>query len=173
MAWTIDNSHSEVGFNVRHMMISTVRGSFHKFSGAVDFNEADPVASTVDVAIDVTSVDTRDEKRDGHLKSPDFFDAEKFPSMTFKSTKVEKTSDTTGKLHGELTIKDVTKPVTLDVEYLGQAKSPWGTTSAGFAAKTSIDRKDFGLNWNVALETGGILVGDKVNIAIELEVVKQ
>jgi polyisoprenoid-binding protein YceI len=173
MAWVIDNVHSEVGFSVRHMMIATVRGSFHKFSGTVEFNEADPVASTVDVTIDVTSVDTRDEKRDGHLKSGDFFDAENFPVMTFKSAKVEKTSDTTGKLHGDLTIRGVTKPVTLDVEYLGQAKSPWGTTSAGFAAKASIDRKDFGLNWNVALETGGILVGDKVNIAIELEIIKQ
>lgn len=173
MAWAIDNSHSEVGFSVRHMMISTARGAFHKFTGAVDFNEADPVKSTVDVAIDATSIDTRDEKRDGHLKSADFFDVEKFPAITFKSTKVEKTGETTGRLHGNLTIKGVTKPVTLDVEYLGQAKSPWGTTSAGFSAKASIDRKDFGLNWNVALETGGILVGDKVSITIELEVVKQ
>jgi polyisoprenoid-binding protein YceI len=173
MAWSIDTSHSEVGFSVRHMMISTARGSFHKFGGTVEFNEADPVASTVDITIDVASIDTRDEKRDGHLKSADFFDVENYPVMTFKSAKVEKTGDATGKLHGDLTIKGVTKPVTLDVEYLGQAKSPWGTTSAGFAAKVSIDRKDFGLNWNVALETGGILVGDKVNIAIELEIVKQ
>jgi polyisoprenoid-binding protein YceI len=173
MAWSIDNAHSAVNFSVRHMMLSTVRGQFGAFSGSLDFNEADPVKSTVEVSIDTASVDTRDEKRDGHLKSPDFLDAEKFPQLTFKSTSVEKTGDSTAKLHGVLTIKDVSKPVVLDVEYHGQAKAPWGTTSAGFTAKTSIDRKDWGLTWNAPLETGGILVGDKVNIEIDLEAVKQ
>lgn len=173
MAWAIDNSHSEIGFSVRHMMLSTARGVFGAFSGTVDFNEATPAASKVDVTIDTTSINTRDEKRDGHLKSPDFFDVEKYPTITFKSVSVETTSATTGKLHGNLTIKGVTKPVVLEVEYLGQAKAPWGTTSAGFSAKTSINREDFGLVWNAALETGGVLVGDKVTITIDLEIVKQ
>ena len=173
MAWAIDNSHSEIGFSVRHMMLSTARGVFDAFTGTVDFNEATPVASTVDVTIDTSSIKTRDEKRDGHLKSADFFDVAQFPSITFKSISVETTSATTGKLHGNLTIKGVTKSVVLDVEYLGQAKSPWGTTSAGFSAKTSINREDFGLVWNATLETGGVLVGDKVTITIDLEVVKQ
>ncbi len=173
MTWTIDTSHSQVGFSVRHMMISNVTGQFKTFNGTVDFNEADPVASTVDVTVDTAGIDTRDEKRDGHLRSPDFFDSEKFPHMTFKSNKIEKTGDTTGKLHGTLTIKDVSRPVVLDVEYHGQAKSPWGTTSAGFSASATIDRKDWGLVWNAPLETGGILVGDKVKIDIQIEVVKQ
>jgi polyisoprenoid-binding protein YceI len=173
MAWAIDNGHSSVNFSVRHMMLSTVRGQFKAFSGNLDFNEADPATSTIEVSIDTASIETRDEKRDGHLKSPDFFDSEKFPAMTFKSTSVQKTSDTTAKITGDLTIKDVTKSVVLDVEYHGQAKAPWGTTSAGFSAKTSIDRKDWGLTWNAPLETGGILVGEKINIEIDLEAVKQ
>lgn len=173
MAWTIDNGHSEVTFSARHMMLSTVRGRFNTFSGTIDFDEVDPVKSMVDIKIDTASIETRDEKRDGHLKSPDFFEVEKYPVMAFKSTKIEKTGAETGKLHGDLTIKGVTKPVVLDVQYNGQAKSPWGATSAGFSGKTSIDRKDWGLTWNVALETGGILVGDKINIEIDLELVKQ
>ncbi len=173
MAWAIDNGHSAINFSARHMMLSTVRGRFNTFTGTVDFNEADPTQSSVDVQVDVASIETRDEKRDGHLKSGDFFEVEKYPTMAFKSTRVEKISDNHGKMHGNLTIKDVTKPVMLDVEYHGLAKAPWGTTSAGFSAKTAIDRKDWGLTWNVALETGGILVGDKINIEIDIEVVKQ
>jgi polyisoprenoid-binding protein YceI len=173
MAWAIDNGHSAINFSARHMMISTVRGNFNTFTGTVDFDEADPTKSTVDIQIDVASLETRDEKRDGHLKSADFFEVEKYPTIAFKSTSVEKLGENHGKLHGNLTIKDVSKPVTLDVEYHGLAKAPWGTTSAGFIGKTSIDRKDWGLTWNVALETGGILVGDKINIEIDIEVVKQ
>ena len=173
MTWNIDTSHSEVTFAVRHMMISTVRGKFNTFGGTIDFNESDPTLSTIAVSIDVASVDTRDEKRDGHLKSGDFFDAEKYPALTFTSTKVEKLSDTRARVTGDLTIKDVTRSVVLDVDYAGQARSPWGTTSAGFSASTKINRKDFGLTWNVALETGGVLVGDDVSIAIEAELVKQ
>ncbi len=173
MTWNLDTSHSEVTFAVRHMMISTVRGKFNKFSGTIDFNEADPAKSTVDVSIDAASIDTRDEKRDGHLKSGDFFDVEKFPALSFKSTRVEKVSDNSGRVYGDLTIRDVTRPVVLDVEYAGQARSPWGTTSAGFSATTKINRKDFGLTWNVALETGGVLVGEDISIAIEAELVKQ
>ena len=173
MTWLIDGSHTRANFSVRHMMISTVHGHFDKVEGAVDFNEHDPARSTVDVKIAAASIDTRDEKRDGHLKSPDFFDAEKYPYLVFKSTKAEKTGEATGRLYGNLTIRDVTKPVVLDVEYNGQAKSPWGTLSAGFTATAKINRKDWGLNWNVALETGGVLVGDAVTINLEVEVVKQ
>ncbi len=173
MTWNLDLSHSEINFAVKHMMISTVRGKFNKFSGTIDFNEADPASSSIDVSIDVASIDTKDEKRDGHLKSGDFFDVEKFPAITFKSTKVEKLSANSAKVTGDLTIRGVSRPVVLDVDYAGQAKSPWGTTSAGFSASTKVNRKDWGLTWNVALETGGVLVGDDISIAIEAELVKQ
>ena len=172
MAWSIDTSHSEILFRVRHMMISNVRGQFKSFSGTIDINEDNPAASSVAVSIDVASIDTRDEKRDGHLKSGDFFDAEQFPTITFTSTGVEVTGNNTGKIHGDLTIKGVTKPVVLDATFVGKAKSPWGTTSAGFNASTTINRTDFGLTWNVALETGGILVGEEITIDIELEAVQ-
>lgn len=172
MSWQIDLSHSHINFSVRHMMISKARGSFEKFGGTIYFNDANPTQTTVDIEIDVTSINTKDEKRDGHLKSPDFFDAANYPTATFKSSSVEQTSEDTAKLHGDLTIRGITKPVVLDVEYAGQAQSPWGTTSAGFSAKTSINRKDWDLNWNQALETGGVLVGDKVELEIELEIIK-
>jgi polyisoprenoid-binding protein YceI len=173
MAWQIDTSHSNIQFTVRHMMISKARGTFGSFSGTVDYNEANPAASTVDVSIDTASINTKDEKRDGHLQSPDFFDVATYPTMTFKSTRVEVVDDSHGKIYGDLTIRDVTKEVVLDTEFSGVAKSPWGTESAGFSATTKINRKDFGLNWNVALETGGWLVGEDVTIEIELEIVKQ
>lgn len=172
MAWSIDSSHTRAGFSVRHMMIANVHGQFEKVSGTVDFNEQDPARSSVDVQIDVASLNTRDEKRDAHLRSPDFFDAETYPVMTFKSRRVEKLSNSHGRLIGDLTIRGLTREVALDVEYTGQAKSPWGTTSAGFTATAKINRKDWGLNWNVALETGGVLVGDTVTIQIEAEIVK-
>jgi polyisoprenoid-binding protein YceI len=155
------------------MMISNVRGRFENFTGLVDFNETDPVQSSVNVAIETNSINTREPNRDGHLRSADFFDAEKYPQMSYRSERVEKLSDTRGKIHGLLTIKDITRPVVLDVEYNGKAVSPWGTTSAGFSATTKINRKDWGLNWNKALETGGVLVGDEITIAIELEIVQQ
>ena len=172
MAWNIDTSHSEILFAVRHMMISTVRGQFNKFSGTIAIDETNPVNSSVEVSIDVASINTRDEKRDGHLTSGDFFDVATHPTITFKSTKVEVTGATTGKIHGDLTIKGVTRPVVLDATFTGKAKSPWGTTSAGFNAKTTINRTDFGLTWNVALETGGFLVGEDITITIELEAVQ-
>ena len=172
MAWQIDTSHSSVDFSIRHMMISTVRGTFERFSGTVEADEANPTAALVDVQIEVASINTRDEKRDAHLRSPDFFDVDTYPTIRFKSKRVERTNDDTGKLIGDLTIKDVTREVVLDVEYAGQSRSPWGTTSAGFSATTKINRKDWGLNWNVALETGGVLVADEVKIHIEVELVK-
>jgi polyisoprenoid-binding protein YceI len=173
MSWKIDSSHSRVAFSVRHMMITNAHGQFNKVDGTVEFDEAQPTRSIVDVQIDANSIDTRDEKRDGHLRSPDFFDVAKYPYLTFKSKRVQVTDDSHGKLIGDLTIKDVTREVALNVEYSGTAKSPWGASSAGFTASTKINRKDWGLNWNVALETGGVLVSDMVNISIELEIIKQ
>lgn len=169
MSWQIDFSHSEINFKVRHMMITHVHGVFNRFDGSVNFDEADPAKTTVDIKIEMDSIDTRDEKRDAHLRSADFFDVEKYPTMTFKSTKVEMIDETSAKLTGDLTIRDVTRPVTLNVEFLGKQKAPWGVTNAGFSASSRLNRKDFGLNWNVALESGGWLVGDTVEIAIELE----
>ena len=173
MAWVIDSAHTEINFTVRHMMISNVRGQFQNLSGTIEFDEANPAATKVDVQIEAASVNTKDEKRDGHLMSPDFFDVAQYPYLTFKSKRVEVKDASHARLIGDLTIRDVTKEVSLDVEYNGSAKSPWGTTSAGFSAKTTIKRKDWNLNWNVALETGGWLVSDDVHINIELEIVQQ
>ena len=173
MSWQIDTAHSQIQFTVRHLMISKVRGSFEKFSGTVALDESAPANTTVDVQIETGSVYTREPQRDGHLRSPDFFNSEAFPLMTFKSKRVDVVDGHHAKLIGDLTIRDVTREVTLDAEYLGQAKSPWGTTSAGFTAATKINRKDWNLTWNQALETGGVLVGEEVEISIELELVKQ
>ncbi len=173
MAWQIDDAHSAIQFKVRHMMISSVRGVFESFHGTVDLDEANPENTTVDITVDVSSLNTRDKQRDTHLRSNDFFNAETEPDMRFKSTKVERTGDATAKLTGDLTIRGVTHPVTLDVEYQGKAKSPWGTTSVGFTADGKLNRKDWNLNWNQALETGGWLVGDTVEIHAEVELVQQ
>ena len=173
MTWQIDSAHSHIYFTARHMMISKVRGQFETFSGTVNFDEEHPENTSAVIEIDVNSINTKEEQRDGHLKSPDFFDVANFPTATFKSVKVVKEDDGEGKLYGELTIRDITKELVLDVEYAGTAKSPWGATSAGFSATTSFNRKDFGLNWNQALETGGVLVGEKIKLEIELELVKQ
>ena len=173
MAWQIDAAHSEIQFSAKHLMISTVRGRFNEFTGTVEGDEQNPTASTVDVKIDASTLVTGDAKRDAHLRSPDFLDVEQYPYITFKSSRVQQIDASHGRLIGDLTIRDVTKEVVLDVEYAGQAKTPWGTTSAGFNAQTKINRKDWGLNWNVALETGGWLVGDQITINIELELVKQ
>ncbi|ACL24467.1 YceI family protein [Chloroflexus aggregans] len=173
MTWTIDASHSTITFSVRHMMISKVRGRFSRFEGTVNFDEQNPANSSVQVTIDATSIDTRDERRDGHLMSPDFLDVANYPSITFAGKRIELIDETHGRIIGDLTIRGVTREVVLDVEYNGQSKSPWGTTSAGFSASTKINRKDWGLTWNVALETGGVLVGEEVSIEIELEIVKQ
>jgi len=172
MNWQIDPAHSHISFSVRHMMISKVRGFFDSFSGTIDFNEENPVNTVVDVTIDAASINTRDEKRDGHLKSPDFLNAEQYPNLTFIGKRVEQDDANNGRLIGDLTILDVTHEVALDVHYTGIAKSPYGSESAGFQASTSISRKAWGLEWNVALETGGWLVGDKINIDIELEIIK-
>ena len=173
MTWQIDYAHSDINFTVRHMMISKVNGRFEDWSGTIDFDLENPANSTVDVTVQLASVNTREQKRDDHLRSPDFFDVANFPEMRFKSTKVDQAGDDEGKLYGDLTIRGITKPVVLDVEYAGQAKSPWGTTSAGFSAVATINRKDWELTWNQALETGGMLVADKIKIGIELELIQQ
>ena len=172
MPWKIDNAHTQIAFTARHMMISKVRGNFEKFSGTVNLDTEKPANTSVDIQIETASLNTRDAQRDGHLRSPDFFNAEVYPYMTYKSRNVEVTGAKTARLVGDLTIRDVTKEVVINVEFLGQAKSPWGTTSAGFSASTKINRTDFGLTWNKALETGGVLVGDEIEISIELELVQ-
>lgn len=169
MSWKVDNSHSQINFVARHMMISKVRGEFTEYDIDVNFDENNLTATTVDVAIKSASINTRDEQRDGHLRSPDFLNADAYPVITFKSKKVVQDSAEKGKLIGDLTIRDVTREVTLDVEYSGLMKGPWGGTSAGFSGKTVINRKDWGLTWNVALETGGLLVSEQVTIEIDLE----
>jgi len=153
------------------MMISKVRGFFESYSGTVNFVEDNPVESIVDITIDSASINTRDEQRDGHLRSPDFLNVEEFPHLTYVCKRIEQDNANSGRLIGDLTIRDVTHEVVLDVEYTGKAKSPWGQESAGFEASTTISRKDWGLEWNQALETGGWLVGDKIKIDIELEIV--
>ena len=173
MAWTIDASHSQIQFSVRHMMISNVRGRFENFGGTVELDENNIESSKVNVTVDIATINTRDAQRDGHLRSADFFDIEKYPHMIFVSKKVTKTDGNHALILGDLTIHGVTKEATLKVEFNGQAKSPWGTTSAGFTAETKINRKDWGLGWNKALETGGVLVGEEITINIDLELVQQ
>ena len=173
MAWIVDNAHTHVGFSVKHMMISTVRGEFTKFSGTLNLNEQQPELSTAEGTIDVTSISTRDANRDAHLRSADFFDAEKYPTISFRSAKVTQTGEGAYEVSGPLTIKDVTREVTWTVNDEGRGKDPWGNVHWGFAAQTSFSRKDFGLNWNVALETGGWLVGDLIKVAVDLEAVYQ
>ncbi|MCB0194411.1 MAG: polyisoprenoid-binding protein [Anaerolineae bacterium] len=173
MSWQLDKAHSSVEFSVRHMMISKVRGRFEDFEVTVNFDENNPADTTVDATIEVASINTREPQRDGHLKSPDFFNADAYPTMTFKSTKVEKVDDNHAKLTGDLTIQNVTKPVTLDVAYEGKAKNPFtGGETVGFTANGKISRKEWGMTWNQALETGGIMVGDEVTIHLEVELVK-
>jgi polyisoprenoid-binding protein YceI len=172
MSWNIDNAHTQVEFTVRHLMISKVRGQFEKFSGQVEFDETHPENTSLQVKIETASVNTRDTKRDGHLKSPDFFNSEVYPYMTFSSKRTKLVDTNQARLVGDLTIRDVTKEVVLDVEYVGKAKSPWGTTSVGFAATTKINRDEWGLTWNQNLETGGVLVGKEVEINIEIELME-
>ena len=173
MSWQLDKAHSSINFSVRHMMISTVRGRFEDFDGTFEINETNPTQSKIEVEIQAASINTKESQRDGHLASPDFFDVAQYPTITFKSKRVEKLANQDVRLVGDLTIKNITKEVVLAVEYAGQAKSPWGTINAGFTAQTKISRKDWDLTWNVALETGGMLVGDEITINIELEIIKQ
>lgn len=173
-AYDIDAAHSRVGFAVRHMMVSNTRGEFRKYAGTIFVDEGDLSKTTLDVAVDTDSVDTGDKKRDDHLRSPDFFDSKKFPKMTFKSTKVERKAAGGYTVTGDLTIRDKTKPVTLDVEALSAAlKDPWGAVHRGTRATAKINRTDFDLKWNKSLESGGVLVAEEVSIELELELVKK
>ncbi len=169
--WQIDPAHTGINFAVRHMMVAKVRGRFATFSGTITTTE-DVQGSSVEAVIDVQSIDTNDATRDEHLRSADFFDAANHPNMTFRSTGVGRKGDDYT-LTGDLTIRDVTKAVTLDLEFGGFGKDPWGNTKLGVTATGSISRKDFGLEWNAALEGGGVLVGDKINLELDVEALLQ
>ncbi|MSP25295.1 MAG: polyisoprenoid-binding protein [Myxococcales bacterium] len=164
--------HSSIGFSVRHMMVSKVRGVFKKWEGTLAFDEETPGSSSVEVKIDAGSIDTHEAQRDGHLGSADFLDVAQYPEILFKSSAFTAAGAGQYKVTGELTLHGVTLPLTLDVEYAGRAKHPHFGERAGFSAKGSLDRKDFGLGWNSALDTGGVLVGDTVEISLEIELVK-
>jgi polyisoprenoid-binding protein YceI len=170
--WNIDTSHSSIQFSVRHMVISKVRGAFDRWQGVVDFDRDNPAASKASVSIETASIATRDPKRDEHLRSPDFFDAEKYPAIVFESTGLEKVGGDKYRVLGKLTIHGVTRDVELDAEYLGGGKDPWGNERIGFQARTSLNRKDFGLSWNQTLEAGGVLVGELIEISLDVQAVK-
>lgn len=171
--WTIDPAHAEIGFAVRHLMIATVRGRFGAVTGTVTVDEQDPKRSTVDVTVDVSSIDTRQEMRDNHLKSPDFFDVEQYPTMHFVSKRIDGDVNDEFRITGDLTIRGVTREVTLTATLEGRTRDPWGNERAGFSVSGKINRHDFGLNWNQALETGGVMVGDEVKLTIDVELVHQ
>lgn len=168
--WNVDAVHSRVGFTVRHLMIAKVRGAFTDFSGSAEIAD-DPLQSTVSVDVQMSSIDTANGDRDNHLRTNDFFDIENHPTMTFRSTSLEPDDDDY-LLHGDLTIRGVTNPVTFELEFEGTSKDPWGGTRAGFSAEAEINRKDWGIEWNAPLETGGVMLGDKVKIEIDVELVK-
>ena len=171
-SYALDESHSHVSFNARHLMITKVRGRFPVTAGHLDIAE-DPTQSSVVATIDVSAVDSGDPKRDEHLRSADFFDTEHYPTVSFRSTEVRDDGNGEFTLDGELTIRDATRPVTLKGEFLGAQASPWGDTRVGFTAETEVNRKDWGLEWNVALEAGGVVVGDKIKLTIDAEWVKE
>jgi polyisoprenoid-binding protein YceI len=171
--WQIDSAHSGIHFAVRHLVIAKVRGHFSRWSGTVSVPDGDVSRATVDVTVDTSSIETGVADRDAHLKSADFLDVQVYPEMTFRASHHEPSADGRFRLVGELTLHGVTREVTLDVESAGQTQDPWGNLRAGFAARTTIDRKEFGLTWNQVLEAGGVMVGDKVEIEIEVEAVRQ
>src|SRR5512132_1873373 len=170
--WKIDPAHSVATFSVRHMMVSNVRGEFGKMSGVVQQDDKDLTKSSVEVTVDTTTINTREPKRDAHLKSPDFFDAEKYPTMTFKSTRITKVDESHLKVAGNLTLHGVTKPVVFDAEMTPETPA-MGKTVGGVTATTKLNRKDFGLNWNKTIEAGGVLVGDEVVVNVEFELHKE
>jgi polyisoprenoid-binding protein YceI len=169
--WKLDPAHTLVEFSAKHLMITTVKGRITDIEGTIHSDERDPQNSSVEVVLKAASLDTRTDQRDQHLRSADFLDAEKFPEITFRSTRIEGDKDSF-KLTGDLTIRDVTRPITLDVEFEGRTLDPWGGDRVGFSAKGKIDRRDFGLTWNQALETGGVVVGNDIKISLEVEAIK-
>lgn len=166
--YKIDPEHSNVGFTIRHIL-SKVKGQFNTFGGSFNFDESKKTGGSLKISIQTKSIDTNNEKRDKHLRSPDFFDVEKFPELKFTSTKVESLGNKKYKVKGYLSLHGVTKEVTLNMDYIGTAKDPWGNVTAAFSATTKINRKDYGLTWNEVLETGGVLVGEEVTINLEIE----
>lgn len=171
--WTIDPVHSVAEFAVKHMMISTVKGRFRLLEGTLRLDEADPAAAAVTASIDMSSIDTGEPQRDDHLRSDDFFSAERFPEMTFRSTRVERVDDTRWKVTGDLTIRDVTREVVLDTEYEGQIRDAFGKQRAAFTAETTLNRSEFGLHWNRLIETGGVVVGDRVRVTLHIAAVRE
>jgi len=169
--WNIDTTHSGIHFSVRHMVFAKVRGRFTDWSGAIHLDADHPARSSVEVEIQAHSIDTGVADRDGHLRSPDFLDVERFPTLRFRSRRVEE-AGTRYRITGDLTIRGVTREVVLEAEYAGQAKDPWGNRRAAFTATASLDRKDFGLRWNQVLEAGGVLVGDRIEIELEVQAVQ-
>ena len=174
-SWQIDPAHSLIEFSVKHMMFTTVRGRFNKLSGTIVCpDESDPTKATVEAAIDAASIDTADESRDAHLRSADFLDVLQYPTITFKSTRIERAeNENEFRVYGDLSVRGTTREVVLDTSFNGRGKNPFGKEVAGFTAETTLNRRDFGLNWNAALESGGLLVGDKVNVLIEIQAVRQ
>jgi polyisoprenoid-binding protein YceI len=170
--WEIDAAHSSVGFVARHLMVAKARGRFTRFTGSIAIGET-PEASSVSASIDASSIDTAEPTRDAHLRSPDFLDVERFPTLEFRNVAARQTGATTLELDGELTIRDVTRPVTLEVSYEGLTPDPFGNERAVFSAETEIDREEWGITWNKALETGGVLVGRRVKIELEIEAVRK
>ncbi len=170
--WNIDTVHSGLRFVARHMVISKVHGTFTRWTGFIMADEQRPTEARVEVRVETASIDTREPQRDAHLRSGDFFDAERFPEMTFRSTRIEKLDDTRYRVTGDLTIRDVTRPVTLEAEFTGRGKDPWGGERVAFSARAAIDRTAFGLKWNQVLESGGWVVGDRIEIEVEIEAVR-
>lgn len=170
--WNVDAAHSSLEFVVKHMMISKVKGVFNEFDAVIEADSDNLEGATIEFNIDVNSIDTRKKDRDDHLRSADFFDIENHPKMTFVATDIKKKSDNNYDVSGDFTIRGTKKPVTFDVEYEGSGKDPWGQEVAGFSGSTTLSRKEFGLTWNAALETGGVMVGDEVKINIEIEAIK-
>lgn len=171
--WQVDPAHSSVEFAVRHMMVSTVKGSFKAFSGSLTLDEANAERSSVEAEVEAATIDTGVADRDNHLRSSDFFDVAKYPKLTFRSRAVEAVGSDVGRLHGDLTIHGVTRPVAFDVSYLGEIRDPWGNRRRGYSAETTVSRKDFGMTWNQVLDAGGVLVGDKVKVTLNVEAVEK
>ncbi len=170
--YQLDPAHSRLGFVARHAMVTKVRGQFTEFEGTGHIDVADPGKSVAEVRVKVASVNTQQEQRDGHLRSADFFDVENYPEIVFRSTAIERTDDGTFRVTGDLTINDVTRPLTIDFEAIGIAKDPFGNVRAGFEGSVVISRKDWGLQWNATLETGGVLVSDKVTLELDISAIK-